>query len=72
VRIGLIGWYGHSNAGDQRILYCLHRFFEGDDLLVTNSFSDASNRIVELNSCDFVVLAAGTDSARHGAVRGVG
>lgn len=59
MRIGLIGWYGHSNAGDERILYCLRRFFDGHDLLVTSSFGDASARIEELNSCDFVILGGG-------------
>jgi polysaccharide pyruvyl transferase WcaK-like protein len=59
VRIGLIGWYGHGNAGDERILYCLRRFFEGHDILVTRDFDDASTRIADLNSCDFVILGGG-------------
>jgi polysaccharide pyruvyl transferase WcaK-like protein len=59
VRIGLIGWYGHRNAGDDRILLCLRRFFDGHELVVTTSFCDALERLGELNSCDFVMLGGG-------------
>jgi hypothetical protein len=59
MKIGIIGWYGHGNAGDERILYCLRRFFDGHDLLVTAGFNDATRRIDELNSCDYVLLGGG-------------
>lgn len=59
MRIGLIGWYGHANAGDERILFCLKRFFAGHDLLITSSFEDALLRLAELNACDFVLLGGG-------------
>ncbi len=59
MRLGLIGWYGHGNAGDERILYCLRRLFAGDELLVTRSFDDAWGRLNELNRCDFVLLGGG-------------
>lgn len=59
MKIGLIGWYGHNNAGDERILYCLRRFFDGHDMVVTSGFDDAVARIEELNSCGFVLLGGG-------------
>jgi polysaccharide pyruvyl transferase WcaK-like protein len=59
VRIGLIGWYGHENAGDERILACLRRFFGDHELLVTTSYADAAGRVQELDSCDFVLLGGG-------------
>jgi polysaccharide pyruvyl transferase WcaK-like protein len=59
MKIGLIGWYGHENAGDERILYCLKRFFEGHEFFVTNSFDDALTKLKDLNRCDFVILGGG-------------
>lgn len=59
MRIGLIGWYGHDNAGDERILYCLQRFFEGHHLVATRGFDDAMARLDELNRCDYVLLGGG-------------
>jgi hypothetical protein len=59
MRLGLIGWYGHENAGDERILYCLRRLFAGKDLLVTQGFDDALRRLPDLDRCDFVVLGGG-------------
>jgi polysaccharide pyruvyl transferase WcaK-like protein len=47
------------NAGDERILLCLRRFFDGHELVVTTSFNDALARLAELNSCDFVMLGGG-------------
>lgn len=57
--IGLIGWYGHNNAGDDRILWCLRRFFEGTDLLVMQGLGDAWDNLAALNKCDFVALGGG-------------
>ncbi len=59
MRIGLIGWYGHQNAGDERILTCLRRFFADHELLVTTSYGDAAERVQELDTCDFVLLGGG-------------
>ncbi len=59
MKIGVIGWYGHQNAGDERILYCLRRFFEGQEFLVTSGFGDAAKRIDDLNRCDYVLLGGG-------------
>lgn len=59
MRIGLIGWYGHNNAGDDRILFCLRRFFEGHELLVASGLNDVAARLTEFNSCDFILLGGG-------------
>ena len=59
MRIGLIGWYGHENAGDDRMLCCLRRFFGMHDLLVTTSYADALLKMDNLNRCDYVLLGGG-------------
>ena len=58
-RIGVIGWYGHGNAGDERILACLRRLFDGDELLPTHSLKDALERLEDLNRCDYVLFGGG-------------
>lgn len=59
MRIGVIGWYGHDNAGDERILVVVRRYFAADDLVITHSFADALQRIEELNGCDYVLIGGG-------------
>lgn len=59
MRLGLIGWYGHSNYGDERILYCIKRFFSDNDFTICNNWIDAGQRINELNQCDFILIGGG-------------
>lgn len=59
MRIGLIGWYGHENAGDERLLFSLKRFFDGNDFLVTSGFDDAVHKIDDLNRCDYMLIGGG-------------
>jgi len=59
MRIGVIGWYGHGNAGDERILYCLKRFLGGHQYLVTSGFGNAAKRLEQLNACDYVLMGGG-------------
>ncbi|MEW6378192.1 MAG: polysaccharide pyruvyl transferase family protein [bacterium] len=59
MRLGLIGWYGHENAGDERMLFCLRQFFGGSDFLVTAGLDDALARIEDLNRCDYVLFGGG-------------
>jgi polysaccharide pyruvyl transferase WcaK-like protein len=59
MRLGLIGWYGHSNYGDERILYCIERFFSDNEFFITTSWSDARNKIDELNKCDYILIGGG-------------
>lgn len=71
MRIGIIGWYGHDNVGDERILASLQHYFDGHELLVTSSFDDAHARLDELNACDYVLVGGGglilRGSGRHSA-----
>lgn len=59
MKLGLIGWYNHHNYGDDRILYCLKKFFLGWDFLVVNSWQDARLKIDELNNCDYILIGGG-------------
>lgn len=72
MRIGLIGWYGQGNAGDDRILHCLRRAFRDCDLLITTAWADATRRLGELNQCDLVIVGGGglvlRGTGRHAAL----
>ena len=57
--IGVIGWYGRGNAGDDRMLYCLKRYFNEQDFFVASGFGDAEQKIDQLNSCDYVLIGGG-------------
>ncbi len=59
MKIGLIGWYGHNNEGDERILYCLKKFFGEHEIFVAEAYDDAIMKIHELNKCDFVLFGGG-------------
>jgi polysaccharide pyruvyl transferase WcaK-like protein len=59
MQIGLIGWYGQGNAGDERILYCIRRFFQDHDLFVTTAWQDALDKVEDLNRCEFVLVGGG-------------
>lgn len=59
MRLGLIGWYGHSNFGDDRMLYCIKRFFSDYNFLIADSWDDARARINELNQCDYILIGGG-------------
>ena len=58
-KIGLIGWYGHHNFGDDRILYCIKKYLSDYDFFITNSWSDARKKINELNDCDYILIGGG-------------
>lgn len=59
MKIALIGWYGHNNAGDDRILFALRSFFQSHDFLITSGFKDALERIDQINQCDYVLIGGG-------------
>jgi polysaccharide pyruvyl transferase WcaK-like protein len=59
MKIGIIGWYNHSNYGDDRILYCLKTALVGNDFFIVDGFKDARNKMEELNKCDFVLIGGG-------------
>jgi len=59
MKIAVIGWYGHENLGDERILSCLKKFFSQDELLVFDGWGDARRSIDVLNRCDYVLIGGG-------------
>lgn len=59
MRIGILGWYGHQNFGDERILYCLKKILQGHDILVVGGWNEAREALSELNSCDYVLIGGG-------------
>jgi len=59
MRIGIIGWYGHANAGDERMLSCLQRLFTNHTLYMVNDLQLPSATLTELNRCDFVLFGGG-------------
>jgi polysaccharide pyruvyl transferase WcaK-like protein len=59
MKLGIIGYYGHSNYGDERILYCIKRFFSKCDFLITSGWEDARKRMNDLNQCDYILIGGG-------------
>ena len=59
IKIGLIGWYGHDNYGDERMLYCIKRFFSDYKFFITGGWSDARRKIDKLNKCDYILIGGG-------------
>ncbi len=59
MKIGIIGWYGHENAGDERLLLTLRRFYKGNEFLIASGLDDASRKIDDINCCDYVLLGGG-------------
>ncbi len=58
-KIGIIGWYGHGNDGDERILYCLRQCLAGARLVVLSGLHEVASRRAELEACDFVLFGGG-------------
>lgn len=59
MRLGLIGWYDHANYGDERMLYCIKRFFSGYEFFITRGWDDARMRLNEINKCDYILIGGG-------------
>lgn len=59
MRVGVIGWYGQGNAGDDRMLSVIRSALGEHHLLVTTAFREVADRIDELNACDAVILGGG-------------
>lgn len=60
MKIAVIGWYKHNNAGDERILYCLKKFFHPHEIVVFDAFEEALQLIDEVNKCDYVLIGGGS------------
>jgi hypothetical protein len=59
LRIGIIGWYGHSNAGDDRILRCLEQLLSPHEVVWTGGLCPWTVGGQDLNACDYVLLGGG-------------
>ncbi|MGA1840025.1 MAG: polysaccharide pyruvyl transferase family protein [bacterium] len=59
MKLGVIGWYGHSNFGDERMLYCIKNVFPEHDFLAANNWNDARDKLNELNKCDYILIGGG-------------
>ena len=59
MKLGLIGWYGHDNYGDERMLYCIKRFFPDYEFFITSGWDDARRKIDELNKCNYILIGGG-------------
>jgi polysaccharide pyruvyl transferase WcaK-like protein len=59
MKIGIVGYYGYQNAGDERILFCLKRFFSQHEIVVVNGFEEAVGKLESLNRCDYVLFGGG-------------
>jgi polysaccharide pyruvyl transferase WcaK-like protein len=54
MHLGIVGWYGHNNFGDERILFCIQKFFAGNQFYVADNIRDP-----KLNDCDFILVGGG-------------
>ncbi|HYG35782.1 MAG TPA: polysaccharide pyruvyl transferase family protein [Clostridia bacterium] len=59
MKVSLIGFYGHNNPGDDRILFCLKRLLHGHDIFVINGFAGLREHWETVNSCDYVIFGGG-------------
>ncbi|MFA5879872.1 MAG: polysaccharide pyruvyl transferase family protein [Candidatus Margulisiibacteriota bacterium] len=59
MKIAQIGWAGNANWGDERMFYCLKKFFYPHELVKFKNFQDADKNIDKVNSCDYVLIGGG-------------
>ncbi len=53
MKIAVFGWYGHNNAGDERIKYCLNNFLIGLGGIVRVDFFDLHENAIKGKSNNF-------------------
>ncbi len=59
MKIALIGWSGNNNLGDERMYYCIKKYFSKHKIVRFKSFLEAILQIEKVNSCDFVLIGGG-------------
>lgn len=59
MKIANIGWSGNQNYGDDRMAYCIQRYFQNDEVIFFNGWLDAITNIKSLNSCDYLLIGGG-------------
>lgn len=59
MKIALVGWSGNNNQGDDRMFYCVKRFFSNHTIVQFKGWLEAIEGIDKLNSCDYVLIGGG-------------
>jgi len=59
MKIGIIGWYGHNNYGDERMLYCIKTFFSEHNFFTLGNWEDVESKMDEFNKCDYIFIGGG-------------
>ncbi len=59
MKIALVGWSGNNNLGDERMYYCVKKYFSKHKIIRFKSFLEAIVQIDRINSCDFVLIGGG-------------
>jgi len=59
MRFAVVGFYGHYNAGDDRMLYCLKRLLAEHEVWPINGFAGIRQHWDEINRCDYVLFGGG-------------
>src|SRR5919106_6643558 len=59
MRIAIVGWYGHQNAGDDRLEFALRSLFRGD-FVTAYDFDEWKWLSPLLARYDYVVFGGGT------------
>jgi len=60
MKIAVICWAGRNNQGDERMLYCIKRYFHKHTVIPFETWSPAESKIDEINACDYVLFGGGT------------
>lgn len=59
MKIALVGWSGNKNWGDERMYYCIRKYFHKHTIVRFTSFLDAILNVNKINSCDYVLIGGG-------------
>jgi hypothetical protein len=60
MKIAVICWTGRNNAGDERMFWCIKKYFKKHTIIPFETWIPAENQIEQINSCDFVLIGGGT------------
>ena len=59
MKIAQIGWAGNANQGDERMFYCIKRYFKKHEIVRFRNLLEAIQSIELVNSCDYVLIGGG-------------
>lgn len=60
MKIAVICWAGRNNAGDERMFWCIKKYFKKHTIIPFETWTPAENQINQINSCNFVLIGGGT------------